>query len=75
MGEKIHIPLGAWHRIKNISHDLLIFNERQVGIYLDERDILRHPTATDPRTTDEAAMIHIRSEVKRLGLVWPCTVS
>jgi len=67
----IHIPLGAWHRIRNPGKTPLVFSERQSGIYLDEKDILRHPTPTDPRTTDEAAMQRIRAEVARLGLIWP----
>ncbi|MEJ0061811.1 MAG: phosphomannose isomerase type II C-terminal cupin domain [Alphaproteobacteria bacterium] len=70
-GERIHIPRGAWHRIRNNGATAMSFAERQSGIYLDEKDNIRHPTPKDPRMTDEAAMRHIRAEVIRLGLEWP----
>ncbi len=70
-GDKIHIPLGKWHRIRNDGAKPMRFKERQTGIYLDEKDILRYPTEKDPRTTDEAAMQRIRAAVTELGLAWP----
>lgn len=40
-GESIFIPLGAKHRIMNLSEKLLIFVEVQTGTYFGEDDIVR----------------------------------
>lgn len=40
-GEHIHIPLRAEHRICNIGDEPMVFIEVQVGVLLDEMDIVR----------------------------------
>ena len=40
-GEGVHIPLGAHHRLRNISDTPLVMIEVQTGVYLDEGDIIR----------------------------------
>lgn len=72
-GEKIHIPCGAWHRIENIGEKTATLKERQSGIYLDEKDIIRVATEEDPRGTDEDALMKIKSYVAANGLDkdWP----
>ncbi|NCC03749.1 MAG: hypothetical protein EOM37_06865 [Proteobacteria bacterium] len=71
-GQKIHIPVGSWHFIKNIGKDKAIFLERQVGVLLDERDIVR---AGDSRGFDEQAIKSHEILVKETGLhaFWPPT--
>lgn len=72
-GDSIYIPCGAWHWIENIGTSQAAFAERQTGIYLDEKDIERIPTAKDPRGTDEVALKKISDAVERAGLArhWP----
>jgi len=70
-GESIHVSLGVWHSIANAGDMPMVFSERQSGIYLDEEDILRYPTTSDPRMTNEESMRRIRAEVQRHGLEWP----
>lgn len=41
-GSHIHIPLGAKHRIRNTTDDLLEFVEVQLGSYFGEDDIVRY---------------------------------
>ncbi len=40
-GESVSVPLGAHHRLKNIGDVPLIIIEVQMGVYLDESDIIR----------------------------------
>jgi glycosyltransferase involved in cell wall biosynthesis/quercetin dioxygenase-like cupin family protein len=40
-GEAIDIPVGSWHRIKNIGSENLVFIEVQTGDYFGEDDIER----------------------------------
>ena len=40
-GESVYVPLGAHHRLKNISDTPLVLIEVQTGEYLDESDIIR----------------------------------
>lgn len=40
-GERIHIPLGARHRVSNSGQTMLTFIEVQYGEILDENDIVR----------------------------------
>lgn len=40
-GESIYIPLGAKHRIMNLSDSPVIFIEVQTGTYFGEDDIVR----------------------------------
>lgn len=42
VGNHIHIPLGAKHRIRNITDEVLEFVEVQVGSYFGEDDIVRY---------------------------------
>jgi mannose-6-phosphate isomerase-like protein (cupin superfamily) len=37
----VYVPLGAHHRLKNISDTPLVMIEVQTGTYLDEGDIIR----------------------------------
>lgn len=41
-GQYIHIPLGAKHRIRNTSKEILEFVEVQLGTYFGEDDIVRY---------------------------------
>ncbi len=41
IGDVVHIPLGAAHRIKNNGKEELIFIEVQLGSYFGEDDIIR----------------------------------
>jgi mannose-6-phosphate isomerase len=41
VGDIIHIPVGAWHRVENIGKQLLVKHEKQTGEILDENDIER----------------------------------
>jgi mannose-6-phosphate isomerase len=41
VGESVHVPLGAPHRIGNHEDDDLILIEVQLGAYLGEDDIIR----------------------------------
>lgn len=41
VGDKIHIPQGAKHRISNTGSSILTFIEIQHGDILDENDIVR----------------------------------
>ncbi len=40
-GESVYVPLGAHHRLRNISDTPLVMIEVQTGVYLDEGDIIR----------------------------------
>jgi len=40
-GQVVKIPLGAKHRIKNITNEDLVFIEVQLGTYFGEDDIVR----------------------------------
>jgi mannose-6-phosphate isomerase len=40
-GESVFIPLGAKHRIMNLTENLLVFVEVQTGTYFGEDDIIR----------------------------------
>ncbi len=40
-GESVYVPLGAHHRLRNISDTPLVMIEVQTGTYLDETDIIR----------------------------------
>ena len=40
-GESVYVPLGAHHRLRNISDTPLVMIEVQTGMYLDEGDIIR----------------------------------
>lgn len=40
-GESIDIPVKAWHRLKNISEENVVFIEIQTGTYFGEDDIER----------------------------------
>ena len=40
-GESIHIPLGAKHRIMNLTEKPVVFIEVQTGSYFGEDDIVR----------------------------------
>ena len=40
-GESVYVPLGAHHRLRNISDTPLVMIEVQTGTYLDEGDIIR----------------------------------
>lgn len=40
-GDSIFIPLGAKHRIMNLTEKLLVFVEVQTGTYFGEDDIIR----------------------------------
>ena len=40
-GESVYVPLGAHHRLRNISDTPLVMIEVQTGAYLDETDIIR----------------------------------
>ncbi|UOF01244.1 mannose-1-phosphate guanylyltransferase/mannose-6-phosphate isomerase [Bdellovibrio reynosensis] len=41
-GTHIHIPLGAKHRMRNTSNEMLEFVEVQLGTYFGEDDIVRY---------------------------------
>ncbi len=41
-GSHIHIPLGAKHRMRNTSNEMLEFVEVQLGSYFGEDDIIRY---------------------------------
>ncbi|MGH1543636.1 MAG: phosphomannose isomerase type II C-terminal cupin domain [Arenicella sp.] len=41
-GEYIYIPLGAKHRLENLSAELIEIIEVQIGDYLGEDDIVRY---------------------------------
>ncbi|MNL73151.1 Alginate biosynthesis protein AlgA [compost metagenome] len=41
-GTHIHIPLGAKHRIRNNTAQMLEFVEVQLGSYFGEDDIVRY---------------------------------
>jgi mannose-6-phosphate isomerase-like protein (cupin superfamily) len=41
-GDKIHIPLGSIHRLKNIGQKDLVIHEIQKGELLSEEDIIRY---------------------------------
>ena len=40
-GESVYVPLGAHHRLRNISDTPLVMIDVQTGTYLDESDIIR----------------------------------
>lgn len=40
-GENVYVPLGAHHRLKNVSDVPMVLIEVQVGEHLDENDIIR----------------------------------
>ena len=40
-GQAIDIPVGAWHRIRNLGNENLVFIEVQTGEYFGEDDIER----------------------------------
>ena len=40
-GESVYVPLGAHHRLRNISDTPLVMIEVQTGACLDESDIIR----------------------------------
>ncbi len=40
-GQSIDIPIGAAHRVENVSAETLVFIEVQRGAYLGEDDIVR----------------------------------
>ena len=40
--QNVYIPKETLHRIENIGHDNLEFVETQIGIYLEEDDIIRY---------------------------------
>jgi mannose-6-phosphate isomerase len=40
-GGSVYVPLGAHHRLRNISDTPLVMIEVQTGEYLDESDIIR----------------------------------
>ena len=40
-GRHIHIPRGAWHRVRNPGKENLVFIEVQTGDYFGEDDIER----------------------------------
>ena len=42
INESIYIPLGAKHRLENVTDKDLIITEVQVGDYLGEDDIIRY---------------------------------
>lgn len=41
-GSHVHIPLGAKHRIRNNTNEILEFVEVQIGTYFGEDDIVRY---------------------------------
>src|SRR6266516_5561450 len=41
VGNHIHIPVGAVHRVRALGSEPLVFLEVQVGTVLDENDIVR----------------------------------
>lgn len=40
-GQSIDIPVGTWHRVRNLGPENLVFIEIQVGDYFGEDDIER----------------------------------
>ncbi len=69
-GEKIHIPCGYWHYIENVGDQKAVFFERQIGVLLDEKDIVR---LNDPRGYDHEAIARNEKLVQESGLGqnWP----
>ncbi|MDP9128377.1 MAG: cupin domain-containing protein, partial [Pseudomonadota bacterium] len=70
-GDRIFIPVDTRHYIANAGPSLLVFAERQSGIYLDEQDNIRRPTEEDKRTTNEPKLKLILEDIQEKGLKWP----
>lgn len=70
VGGKIHVPCGYWHYIENVGDRKALFFERQIGILLDEKDIVR---LNDPRGYDHEAIARNEKLVRESGLDrhWP----
>ena len=41
-GQSVHVPLGARHRLENLSASPMVLIEVQIGTYLGEDDIVRY---------------------------------
>ena len=41
-GQSVYVPLGAVHRMENISELPIVLIEVQIGTYLGEDDIIRY---------------------------------